>query len=63
MTKSTDMEGNTYDLQAEHRAATDRLNELVSEYLATKKAEREVKKSRKNSWTFSKTFKFLGCNC
>lgn len=31
------------DVVAEHKAATDRLHELMNEYLAAKKAEREVK--------------------
>lgn len=31
------------DVVAEHKAATDRLHELMNEYLQAKKAEREVK--------------------
>lgn len=35
------------DVVAEHKAATDRLHELMNEYLAAKKAEREVTKIEK----------------
>lgn len=38
------MEGTTYDYVAEHEAATKRLNDLMAEYMAVKKAEREVRK-------------------
>lgn len=37
------MEGTTYDYVAEHEAATKRLNDLMAEYMAVKKAEREVR--------------------
>lgn len=38
------MEDNCFDYVAEHEKATKRLNDLMAEYLAVKKAEREVKR-------------------
>ena len=57
------MEGTTYNYVAEHEAATKRLNDLMAEYMAVKKAEREVRfvgKGLKLSLNFLNT---LECLC
>lgn len=51
------MEGATYDYVAEHEAATKRLNDLMAEYMAVKKAEREVRNGENvNSLEFDEFF-------
>lgn len=53
------MEGNTgaFDYVAEHQKATRRLNDLMAEYIAVKRVEREVR--IESAWKKFSKFKFL----